>query len=666
MTTAAGLVDKATSDLLIGPDWAMNLDICDVVNNDPGQARDVIKAVKKRLGSKNPKVQLLALTVLETLIKNCSGIVHQQVAEKDVLHEMVKIVRKKTDMNVRDKILVLLDSWQEAFGGPGGRYPQYYMAYDDLRRSGVEFPERVAENAVPIFTPPQTQPIASHSRPSYDSPGFTSPALDAVMASDTPNLSLTDIEAARGGLDVLNEMLNAVDPHSKEVTKDDVIMDLVQQCQANQQKVMQLVNSTSDEELLCHGLALNDDLQRAIAKYNAIVSGSPLLSEHKQVSVSSQAVCYDQDEEEVEDEFSQLAHRSTSRIQASHHTASIQGNKPISQLALPPPPEPLKKLSAPPSLRDRTVDFLSGESFEDRSPQASGTPPVVSPTSGQLYPPGSQRQGGAGNPFATAPSFLAVSSQQNAYSSPGQQHYQQQMAFTNGGMPTPQYQSQQFLEGQSVGHESSSSYVVPWAMPNTSSLSSTVHDQIPQSSSQQQLQTPTPQQQQQQQASLDSQRLLLESQHFQAGYYKSSAWNGTNPPLASQILGHQQKAAPYGINVVPTLPPPPVLYTQRQQFFQQQLSNNNLPVKTGPSGPVLSSLEQQTKKMSLQDQNRPIGQLSQFPSLPKTATSPSKEGSSKDRLFEDLVDLRSLSPNFKAAGISSSLYRPSTSKAGDS
>ncbi|KAJ0027534.1 hypothetical protein Pint_35002 [Pistacia integerrima] len=94
-SSATVAVEKATSELLISPDWTMNIDICDSINSHQWQAKDVVKAVKKRLQHKNGKVQLLALTLLETMVKNCGDFVHFQIAERNVLGEMVKIVRKK-------------------------------------------------------------------------------------------------------------------------------------------------------------------------------------------------------------------------------------------------------------------------------------------------------------------------------------------------------------------------------------------------------------------------------------------------------------------------------------------------------------------------------------------------------------------------------------------
>jgi hypothetical protein len=36
------------------------------------------------------------------------------------------------DPLVKEKVLVLIDTWQEAFGGPGAKYPQYGAAYHEL------------------------------------------------------------------------------------------------------------------------------------------------------------------------------------------------------------------------------------------------------------------------------------------------------------------------------------------------------------------------------------------------------------------------------------------------------------------------------------------------------------------------------------------------------
>ncbi|KAG1346714.1 TOM1-like protein 9 [Cocos nucifera] len=280
--------------------------------------------------------------LLETIVKNCGDMVHMHVAEKDILHEMVTIVRKKqADNHVKEKVLLLIDTWQEAFGGSQTRYPQYCAAYQELLRLGAVFPQR-PERSAPIFP----------RRPELN-PDYQEEAPESSAGSDFPILSLAEIQNARGVIDILSQMLNALEPGNKKELTQEVLVDLVDQCHSYKQKAVHLVNTTSNEELLREGLALNDELQRILARHEAVLSGTAV---HADKPKTLQALV------DVDDSTVTNADSSAHTNQRSNMNTSTSEQSPLQQLPLPAPPASNGAATSL-AIIDPNMDLLSGEDF---------------------------------------------------------------------------------------------------------------------------------------------------------------------------------------------------------------------------------------------------------------------------------------------------------------
>ncbi|XP_051127041.1 TOM1-like protein 5 isoform X2 [Andrographis paniculata] len=288
---ASELVSSATSDKLTEVDWTKDIEICELVARDHGQAKDVIKAIKKRLGSKNVNTQLYAVTLLEMLMNNIGDPVHRQVIEAGILPILVKIVKKKSDHPVREKIFLLLDAAQTSVGGANGRFPQYYASYYELVKAGVQFPQRPNEIPRPHSTTNVNRNNPSDKETAPPETEKKSPQAAAKSVSDSSIL-----HKAETALEVLRDVLNTVDAQG---AKDEFTLDLVEQCSFQKQRVMHLAITSRDERTVSRAVELNEKLEVVLRRHDDLVAG-------RTMSTSNNIIHEEEEEEEAEQLFRRI------------------------------------------------------------------------------------------------------------------------------------------------------------------------------------------------------------------------------------------------------------------------------------------------------------------------------------------------------------------------
>ncbi|XP_060183919.1 TOM1-like protein 5 isoform X2 [Lycium barbarum] len=309
---AVELVNSATSDKLTEIDWTKNIEICELVARDHRQARDVVKAIKKRLGSKSPNSQLFSVNLLEMLINNIGEPVHKQVVDTGILPILVKIVKKKSDLPVREKIFLLLDAAQTSLGGASGRFPQYYTAYYELVSAGVEFPQRSLVSSEPHA------PSNENENNQRDNNHVSSRCEVKYPQAEPQKVPANSIlQKAAAALEVLREVLDAVDTQHPEVSKDEFTLDLVEQCSFQKQRVMHLAISSRDEKVVSQAAELNEQLDRVLKRHDALLSVGP-------TSTSNPHDHGQSEEEEEPDQLFRRIRKGKARLQPEDEGSQVE------------------------------------------------------------------------------------------------------------------------------------------------------------------------------------------------------------------------------------------------------------------------------------------------------------------------------------------------------
>ncbi|NXT26340.1 TOM1 protein, partial [Syrrhaptes paradoxus] len=287
--------ERATDGSLRSEDWALNMEICDIINETEEGPKDAFRAIKKRIvGNKNFHEVMLALTVLETCVKNCGHRFHVLVSSQDFVEGvLVRTILPKNNPPaiVHDKVLTLIQSWADAFRSSPD-LTGVVAVYEDLRRKGLEFPMTDLDMLSPIHTPQRTV-YSSNSQSGQNSPGVNSPQqIESILhpvtlptgrgtSNDAPITPTpeqiaklrSELEVVNGNMKVMSEMLTELVPSQAEPSDLELLQqELNRTCRAMQQRVLELIPRVLHEQLTEELLLINDNLNNVFLRHERYLS----------------------------------------------------------------------------------------------------------------------------------------------------------------------------------------------------------------------------------------------------------------------------------------------------------------------------------------------------------------------------------------------------------
>ncbi len=144
---------------------------------------EVVFLLKKKLESKNPKVVLMTLHLLEALVKNGNSLIHGTIGNDFLMATMANVARKyngKTgseNREVAELCLDIIQAWGEGFMFKQQQFPAFTKYYVELRKEGLHFNPQFDASKMPDFAPPSDSGTSTGNQQAEDE------ALAAALAA---------------------------------------------------------------------------------------------------------------------------------------------------------------------------------------------------------------------------------------------------------------------------------------------------------------------------------------------------------------------------------------------------------------------------------------------------------------------------------------------------
>ncbi|XP_016895852.1 target of Myb1 membrane trafficking protein isoform X6 [Cynoglossus semilaevis] len=308
-STAVGQrIESATSSSLPSEDWTLNMDICDIINSLEDGPKDAVRALRKRIvGNKNFKEVMLALSVLETCVKNCGYRFHILVTTRDFIEGVLVrsiIPRNNPPLIVHDRVLGIIQAWADAFRSSPD-LTGVVSVYEDLRRKGLEFPVTELDAHIAAQNPKQTLsqngsavttlPAAFLSSKPLLTPPQTSELKKIVEGTNGFSPSQvkqlkTELGVVRSNLTTMSDLMTQLDPVTVKQADMELLQQLYTVCKEMQERIVTVVPRLSEEKLIQELLETNDQMNSTFNHYHRferqLTNGQHAAEKHTYVNLA--------------------------------------------------------------------------------------------------------------------------------------------------------------------------------------------------------------------------------------------------------------------------------------------------------------------------------------------------------------------------------------------